>query len=305
MPILMATSRPPLLSVIIPTYQRIDLLALCLDCLAPGTQTLPAEDYEVIVSDDGRTAATREMMAARYPWAQWVEGPHRGPAANRNCGAAQARAAWLAFTDDDCLPRPGWLAAYAANLHAGHRVLEGRTTNGGAPFDPFTTAPTNEGGYLWSCNMAVERELFMEMGGFDNGFPFAHLEDVDFRLRLGDRGQPFHYVAGACVDHPPRPIQDARGWVRSRESSYYLARKRGVSVPEIGLSFNIYLRIRARELLHCRTPAHVLRWMGRQALEIFWFCYYLPQWTWRYRQRQAAPLVSHAPSKASVPNSGR
>jgi len=43
-----------------------------LDCLAPGVQTLPAEQYEVIVSDDGRQTTAEEMIRERYPWVKWV-----------------------------------------------------------------------------------------------------------------------------------------------------------------------------------------------------------------------------------------
>jgi len=39
------------ISVIIPTCHRNDLLAKCLDCLAPGVQTLPPEQYKVIVTE--------------------------------------------------------------------------------------------------------------------------------------------------------------------------------------------------------------------------------------------------------------
>ena len=89
----------PRFSVVIPTCRRNDALAACLDCLADGAQTLPARGYEVIVADDapdGQNA--RAMVAERFPWAHWVAGPGKGPAANRNRGAAEARGAWLAFT---------------------------------------------------------------------------------------------------------------------------------------------------------------------------------------------------------------
>jgi glycosyltransferase involved in cell wall biosynthesis len=65
----------PIFSVIIPTYHRNDLLAKCLDCLAPGTQTLHTEQYEVIVTDDGSQTTAEEMIKQQYPWAKWVAGP--------------------------------------------------------------------------------------------------------------------------------------------------------------------------------------------------------------------------------------
>lgn len=95
-----------MISVIIPTCDRNEQLAKCLDCLAPGVQTLPAEQYEVIVTDDGSDLTAEQMILERYLWARWVAGPRIGPAANRNNGVQYARGEWLAFTDDDCLPDP-------------------------------------------------------------------------------------------------------------------------------------------------------------------------------------------------------
>ena len=91
------------ISVIIPTCHRNASLAKCLDCLAPGTQTLPPEQYEVIVTDDGSRSTAQQMVQENYPWVLWIAGPCRGPAANRNNGAEAAQGQWLAFTDDDCL----------------------------------------------------------------------------------------------------------------------------------------------------------------------------------------------------------
>ena len=76
-----------MISVIIPICHRNNLLAKCLDCLAPSVQTFPAEQYEVIVTDDGTNTTAKDMMRAQYPWAQWLAGPKKGPAANRNNGA--------------------------------------------------------------------------------------------------------------------------------------------------------------------------------------------------------------------------
>jgi glycosyltransferase involved in cell wall biosynthesis len=101
-----------LFSVVIPTRHRNDLLAKCLDRLAPGNQTTSAT-YEVIVTDDGADSTAEAMIQQQYAWAKWVAGPRQGPAANRNNGASYAQGDWLVFTDDDCLPEPNWLETYA------------------------------------------------------------------------------------------------------------------------------------------------------------------------------------------------
>ena len=73
------------------------------------------------------------------------------------------------------------------------------------------TAPVNEeGGPVVVVQLRRSSGgLFEEMGGFDEGFPYPYfdLEDVDFRLRLDDRGEKrYPFVPAAAVDHPPRPV---------------------------------------------------------------------------------------------------
>ncbi|MBD2358440.1 glycosyltransferase [Tolypothrix sp. FACHB-123] len=194
-------------SVIIPTYDRNDLLAKCLNCLAPSVQTLPADQYEVIVTDDGSQTTAEEMIRQQYPWAKWVAGPRKGPAANRNNGAKYAQGKWLAFTDDDCLPDPQWLEVYAKATVAEPSclVFEGRTYVDRPKKTLSEISPVNEtGGYLWSCNFAIQLQLFQSLGGFDERFPYAAMEDVDLRLRLTKIERKFIFVNLASVCHPWR-----------------------------------------------------------------------------------------------------
>ncbi|MBX7117373.1 MAG: glycosyltransferase [Gemmatimonadaceae bacterium] len=224
----------PAWSVVIPTYARHETLSAVLACLAPGAQTLDAAEYEVVVTDDARLPATRALLAARFPWVRYIEGPGRGPAANRNHGAAQARGAWLAFTDDDTLPAPTWLAAYAAAAAAHPRAeaLEGRTTCPGGFGTPMHYAPVNEtGGLFWSCNIAVRRDTFRKVEGFDEGFTVAHMEDQDLRERLRWMGVETAWVPAAHVEHPPRrqPSGTRLGLLRAAEVRYLY--KHGAARP--------------------------------------------------------------------------
>ena len=54
-----------LISVVVPTCHRNDLLARCLEGLAPGAQTLPADQYEVIVTDDGTRSTAEALIGNR------------------------------------------------------------------------------------------------------------------------------------------------------------------------------------------------------------------------------------------------
>jgi GT2 family glycosyltransferase len=192
------------LSIVIPTCHRNESLARCLEALAPGVQTLKAEFYEVIVTDDGIATNAEEVVKSRHSWAKWIEGPKRGPAANRNFGAAQAKHEWLVFTDDDCVPCQNCLEAYfvgATKCNA--LILEGKTCPLGTPSRVDSVCPVNEtGGYLWSCNFAIERELFFKIGGFDENFPAAAMEDVEFRTRLLKLPAKIEFLPDALILHP-------------------------------------------------------------------------------------------------------
>ncbi len=192
------------MSVVIPTRDRADLLALCLDRLSAGAQTLDSSRYEVIVTDDGVTDAARELIVERYPWAHRVQGPRRGPSANRNNGVRAARGEWVVFTDDDTLPDRDWLEQLL-NAASEVEVVEGCTICRAGIHSPREHSPENDrGGCWWTCNLAIRRDTFDRLGGFDELFVVPHLEDVDLRVRAFAAGVKWRFAPLAIVDHPPR-----------------------------------------------------------------------------------------------------
>jgi GT2 family glycosyltransferase len=201
------SGKKPALSVVIPTCGRPELLRLCLERLHPGIQNIESARYEVIVSDDRPSDSTRSIIARLDPLIRYISGPGRGPAANRNHGASQARGDWLVFLDDDCVPEPGLLNAYQDRILHGKssRVLEGRISALGERTAIDQEAPINErGGVLWSCNFCISRELFLDIGGFDEMFTAPAMEDVDLRERLHALGEPIVFLKNAAVLHPWR-----------------------------------------------------------------------------------------------------
>ena len=80
----------PLLSVVIPTYERPDDLRICLNSLSTGVQ-LDAPTYEIIVSDDSKSDSSRILIEKDFPHVHWGEGKKIGPAGNRNAGVNRAR----------------------------------------------------------------------------------------------------------------------------------------------------------------------------------------------------------------------
>ena len=110
----------PLLSLIIPTYNRSALLAEALESL----QLQEFTDYEVIVVDDGSTDDT-PITLARYlePGSpiklRVLRQANAGQGAARNLGIAQARGEYCAFLDSDDLFFP-WTLAIVAEAIAGN-----------------------------------------------------------------------------------------------------------------------------------------------------------------------------------------
>jgi GT2 family glycosyltransferase len=218
-------------SVVIPTCARPEVLRLCLERLHPLIQNINRCCYEVIVSDDRPSESTRAMIVRLDPLIKYTAGPGRGPAANRNHGASQARGDWLVFLDDDCVPEPGLLNAYQDRILPGEssRVLEGRISALGERTSIDQEAPINEqGGLLWSCNFCIKKELFVQMGGFDEMFMGPAMEDVDLRERLRVLGEAIVFVEQAAVLHPWRP---RRGFSFARmdaEARCYFYSKHGL-----------------------------------------------------------------------------
>lgn len=274
-------------SVVVPTRSRNELLARCLDRLAPGAQTFSAEQYQVLVTDDSPARDARELLAVRFPWAHWSAGPCRGPAANRNAGAAAGNGDVIVFVDDDCVPERELLAAYAGALRDDVAVYEGRITVRDGLRSPREGAPMNlEGGALWSCNFAVRRNAFERVGGFDERFPLAHLEDIDLRERFRAAGFVIQFVPEASVDHPPRRLPWGFGLARMhRAGVLYML----LHPPRRSLAWFLQNTMRARFSRAVSMPFSVdtLSDVASIPFELAAIVWHWPRWM-RWARAQAA-----------------
>ncbi|HTA21832.1 MAG TPA: glycosyltransferase family A protein [Polyangia bacterium] len=194
-------------SVVIPTCDRPDMLASCLDSLEPARQLCPVP-FEVIVTDDGQRPVA-SLVETKYPWAKWTQGPRRGPASNRNHGARLAIGRWLVFIDDDCTADADCLASYDRAIRANPacRAIEGAIHADGDCSGDLEECPVNtEGGLFWSANICVERAFFHEAGAFDEAYRLAAHEDQDLFCRLKAR-TCIPFASDARVTHPVRTMR--------------------------------------------------------------------------------------------------
>lgn len=212
----------PFLSIIIPTCNRPDLLSQCLNALRPGMQSLSASHYEIIVTDDSSNDETQKFVKENYAWVNYYKGPQRGPAANRNNGAKYAKGEWLVFFDDDCIPDSNITEEYikAINYYPLIHVFEGRIYVDRPKKRMDEESPINEtGGYLWSCNFAINKTLFQELNGFDEDYRYAAMEDVDLHYRIKKKKEIVHFLPTASVCHPWRIV---KGWDSYKKKQHAL-----------------------------------------------------------------------------------
>lgn len=114
----------PRISIVIPTYNRSGLLRTTLDCLV--AQSLPADEFEVVVSDDGSSDDSVEVAESfdgrlRLQY-HFQEDLGFRAAAARNAGARLAKAPVLAFLDTGVLPGPAWAAAHLGEHEAARQA---------------------------------------------------------------------------------------------------------------------------------------------------------------------------------------
>lgn len=209
----MSSQPQPFVSVIVPAYNARATLPLCLAALAG--QDYPRDRYEVIIVDDGSqddTAAIAQAVGVRV-----IRQANAGPAAARNTGAATAQGELLLFTDADCAPVPGWIAALVAPFAdvrvAGAKGAYLTQQNGRAPrftqleyedrYNRMAGAETID--FIDTYSAAYRRDVFQANAGFDTIFPTASVEDQELSFRLAEKGYRLVFVPQAQVYHHHNP----------------------------------------------------------------------------------------------------
>jgi glycosyltransferase involved in cell wall biosynthesis len=201
----------PSMSVIVPTRNRADLLPRLVSALRE--QTL--DNAEWIFVDDASVDATGSVLEMLRGDDQRLVA-HRlarqcGPARARNVGWRAARAPYVAFLDDDCVPQPGWLAELEARHAEGWEVVQGRTEPAVENYFAWPTFARSVSvrrlSYFFeSCNIAYSRELLDRVGGFDEAFGVSrggapNGEDADLGWRALEAGATVTFAADALVNH--------------------------------------------------------------------------------------------------------
>jgi glycosyltransferase involved in cell wall biosynthesis len=212
-----AVPATPDVSVVVTTFGRSGNLPRLVAALE--AQTLPAERFDVTIVDNGSADDTPEVLerlAASTPIrlrTLRIE-VNRGPAPARNLGWRSSTGRYVAFTDDDCVPRPTWLAQAlaAADATPDLGVLQGATlrprvthryTRNTVYRETLTPSPYFEG-----CNLVFPRPVLERTGGFDESFPFSG-EDTAAGWAAIEGGGRWLFDECSAVEHDivERPLR--------------------------------------------------------------------------------------------------
>jgi glycosyltransferase involved in cell wall biosynthesis/peptidoglycan/xylan/chitin deacetylase (PgdA/CDA1 family) len=262
-------AEPPRFSIVVPTYQRREVVLECVRSLAE--QRFDGS-WEIVVVVDGSTDGTAEALRQLEPGVPLtvLEQPNSGSVAARNRGIAAARGEILLFLDDDMEADPDLLAAHDRSHREGAEVVTGAMPT--HPDSPPTLI--TEAVQRWSEDRAVRlarpharltfrdvlggqisvsRAAIEEVGGFDDSFT-ARSGDIDFGYRLLRTGRRvvFNPAAVSRQRYVVTPAEHLRHWRNSGRASVALARKH----PD------------TRGALHESLPAKwgLRRWLWRPVL---------------------------------------
>jgi glycosyltransferase involved in cell wall biosynthesis len=211
----------PELTVVIPTYNRLDTLQHVIPSLLASD--LPADRYEIVVADSMSDDGTREYLAgvaARHPRVRHLPGPYTGRAMARNAGIAAARGAIVMFTDADIIASPDLLSRHLTHHRARRNIaVVGKELQVGSyaeyerlrdhPEERRPLHPDSRKKLSWlyflTGNASVRKSDLERVGRFDETFTGYGHEDLELGFRLQRAGLTIVYEANA-IDYHWHPV---------------------------------------------------------------------------------------------------
>lgn len=198
-------------TVIIAARNAETSLGDCVSALTEENDKSHDGEVDLIVVDDGSTDRTAEI--ARESGAEVLSIPRSGPAVARNHGAHRSHGDILLFTDADCVPDRGWIGRMVKPfLSPGVIATKGTyRTEQGALTARFVQCEYESRyqrmrqlesiDFVDTYSAGYRADLFRSVGGFDESFPTASVEDQEFSFRYGKLGGSMVFVPEAIVCH--------------------------------------------------------------------------------------------------------
>ncbi len=270
----------PTLTVVVPVYNAGSALSVQLAALRD--QRYPA-DWEVVVVDNGSTDGSGERagrFAPRFPKLQVVRATAgAGPAYARNVGASLARGDAIVFVDQDDQVAPGYLHAMGRTL-AAYRMVGARVDHDAlkppllrAARFPWQSNDLMKGGFLPAtsgCAMGIRRDVFFDLGGFDERFLYA--QDIELSWRAQLAGVELVFVPDAVLRYRHRReirkhIHQEFLWGTDDALVYRTFRYSGVTPRTFRQSLSEWRQI-LRATLKIRCTGDLLRVVSQSARRI-------------------------------------
>jgi glycosyltransferase involved in cell wall biosynthesis len=205
----------PFISIVIPTFNRPERLAYCLQSCS--RLDYPADRFEVIVVDDGGVAPLDDVANQFHGvlTLRLLRQENAGPATARNTGARAAKGEFIIFTDDDCVPAPDWLEVLATRFKASPDCAIAGETSNALTQNLYSTASQllisyviayygNASGrvrFFPASNLGFPAVRFLEVGGFNASFPTSAGEDREICDRWQQKGLRMIFEPAAVVSH--------------------------------------------------------------------------------------------------------
>ena len=229
-----STSNNPRISVVVCTYNRSDLLAMCLESLMQ--QTAPTGDFEVLVVDNNSTDATAEVVQdyqkkREIPLRYCLE-TQVGLSFARNTGYREARAPWIAYIDDDAKARPDFVTRALWMTENTDYPFFGGLDLPWYPFgkpawyqDRYASTRYRHKGiatligdeHAFGCVMVMRRDILERFGGFNTGIGMrgkdvGYNEETELQNRLRAAGLRIGYDPQLVIDHAVAPHKLRIDW---------------------------------------------------------------------------------------------
>ncbi|MFH1454438.1 MAG: glycosyltransferase [Armatimonadota bacterium] len=210
------------ISVIICTYNRADLIKGAVETLI--NQDLKKCDYEIIVADDGSTDNTSEEVCSIRTDAnlRYFKRPHQSRSAARNYGINQANGDYILFVDDDILAPPDLLNQHLKYLERGGKIVVRGPVVNTPYYDLEKNSKANiqdfSMAFFCTCNASVDRQVLLDIGGFDENFTEYGWEDTEIGLRMRNRGYKVKFNMDAVIYHyKPKSADDLGEYIQKAE----------------------------------------------------------------------------------------
>ena len=190
-----------LISVVIPTYNRLPILIKCLNALENQFFNNQSHNYEIVIVDDGSTDGTTDWLRNNmdgFPHLRLLEQSHGGPAMGRNLGVENSKGDLIVFIDSDVVVDKFFLSNHVDSLTSAWKKIGNRkcftygsvinTSNFNNPSsEPFKLQDLSWA-YFATGNVAIDKKVLEISGLFDTSFQLYGWEDLELGERLRNMG---------------------------------------------------------------------------------------------------------------------